>query len=359
LFSVILGMWKVDYLIVGQGLAGSCLALELDKRHKTFLVIDNPQPNSASKVAAGLFNPITGKTNQPTWRAKEIFEALRNFYLKAEKILGEKFLVDLPIYRPFFSKQEQMKWPEESNAWISKVSLSSRFPDLINDPFGGIEIGNSGFLKTRAFINAVRKWVATKGGLIEEVFDHAELIPGDKVRYKNVEASQIFFCDGTGVETNLFFNWVPVKKLKGEILIVKTKLPLDVIVNRGVFAVPADEPGTYMMGSTYHHDSTPGNTELGLREVTTNIKKILRNNMEVIGQNWGHRPTTPDRRPMLGTHPNHKNICVFNGLGTKGVSLAPFFSAQLADWLEGKGVLNKEVNIERFYSLYFQSQERV
>jgi len=359
LFSVILGMWKVDYLIVGQGLAGSCLALEFEKRNKTFLIIDNPQPNSASKVAVGLFNPITGKTNQPTWRATEIFKALRAFYREAEKTLQSKFLTELPIYRPFLSSEEQMKWPAESNAWISKVSLSSRFPDLLNDPFGGIEVRNCGFLKAPAFLKAIRHWLTGKENLMEENFDYSELLPGNKIRYKNIETSHIIFCEGTEISVNPFFNWVPVKKLKGEILIVKTKLPSDVIVNRGAFAVPANEPGTYLIGSTYHHDSTPGNTDSGIKQLIDNAKKIIKNELEITGQNWGHRPTTPDRRPMLGTHPKHGNICIFNGLGTKGVSLAPFFAVHLADWLEGKAVLNKEVNIERFYSLYFQSQERV
>ena len=48
-----------DYLIVGQGLAGSCMALQLLKRGKKILVIDQPHTNSSSMVAAGMFNPGT------------------------------------------------------------------------------------------------------------------------------------------------------------------------------------------------------------------------------------------------------------------------------------------------------------
>jgi glycine/D-amino acid oxidase-like deaminating enzyme len=57
----------------------------------------------------------------------------------------------------------------------------------------------------------------------------------------------------------------------------------------------------------------------------------------VTAQDWGFRPTTPDRRPILGSMPDSENVVIFNGLGTKGVSLAPYFSAQLCDWLIGSG----------------------
>ncbi len=55
---------------------------------------------------------------------------------------------------------------------------------------------------------------------------------------------------------------------------------------------------------------------------------------------------------MLGAHPENKNVVVFNGLGTKGVSLSPYFAHHLATWLEGNGDLSTEVNIYRFKALY-------
>ena len=58
---------------------------------------------------------------------------------------------------------------------------------------------------------------------------------------------------------------------------------------------------------------------------------------------------------MLGEHPKQKNLIIFNGLGTKGVSLAPYFSSQLANWLEGNGEIMPEVNIKRFNALYSKS----
>jgi glycine/D-amino acid oxidase-like deaminating enzyme len=73
---------------------------------------------------------------------------------------------------------------------------------------------------------------------------------------------------------------------------------------------------------------------------------------QIIGQEWGMRPTTADRRPVLGQHPEFNQLLVFNGLGTKGVSLAPYFSHTLVQWME-KGIpLHKAVDVTRYKLLY-------
>jgi glycine/D-amino acid oxidase-like deaminating enzyme len=90
-------------------------------------------------------------------------------------------------------------------------------------------------------------------------------------------------------------------------------------------------------------------------ELATRTRELLTLPFEIVDQNWGLRPTSPDRRPMLGHHPNSKNVIIFNGLGTKGVSLAPYFSAQLANWLTGSAEILPTVNINRFKALYSKS----
>jgi glycine/D-amino acid oxidase-like deaminating enzyme len=324
-----------------------------------FLIIDYPDPNSASRVAAGLFNPITGKTNQPTWRATEIFEALAAFYHKAETNSGEKFIRSIPIYRPFLSVAEQVKASAVTSPWVAGVSVQPKYPGVIHNPLGGLDLRGSGYLNTKIFLKAVKELLQAGDQYREEVFDHGAMLPGEKIQYKDIEASHVIFCEGVKANTNPWFHWAPIKKLKGELLTVRAKLPTEVIFNRGIFAVPAAELDTFLMGSTYTHDPTQGNTDSGINDLLGRAKALFKIDLEWIGQNWGHRPTTPDRRPLLGSHPEYKNLHIFNGLGTKGVSLAPFFAVHLADWLEGKTELPREVNMERFYSLYFQFRERI
>jgi glycine oxidase len=346
---------SVDYIIIGQGLAGSCLALEFLKRNISFLVIDKTNANSASRVAAGLFNPITGKTMEATWRANEIFSFLPEFYKSAEQATDEKLLHTLPIYRPFLSADESKKWEMSPHSFVTKVHLQSQYSTFINDNFGGLELNHCGFLDTNTFLSAVRRLLQQQNSLLEEDFAF-EAFHANSGSYKNYEFKKVIFCDGTAVGKNPFFNWLPIRKLKGETLKIQIDLPQSIIFNRGVFAVPLFEKNNFLVGSTYSHDAQPGNTETGIAELNKKARILLKSDFSILSKTWGHRPTSPDRRPILGCHPEHKNLHVFNGLGTKGVSLAPFFAVQLVSYLQGQSELEPAVNIERFYSLYFQIQ---
>ena len=52
---------QVDFLIVGQGLAGSLLAKELRRRGRSVHVVDDGWKSASSQVAAGLMTPLTGR----------------------------------------------------------------------------------------------------------------------------------------------------------------------------------------------------------------------------------------------------------------------------------------------------------
>jgi glycine/D-amino acid oxidase-like deaminating enzyme len=148
---------------------------------------------------------------------------------------------------------------------------------------------------------------------------------------------------------NKWFKNVPIRPLKGETLLIKTDWEKQVILNRGVYMVRGSSPGQFKVGATYNfNDNSPGTTDQGRVELEEKLKELILFPYEVISQDWGVRPTTPDRRPILGTHPESDRLVIFNGLGTKGVSLAPYFSEVLICWLENKGTLNEEVSVTRY-----------
>jgi glycine/D-amino acid oxidase-like deaminating enzyme len=71
--------------------------------------------------------------------------------------------------------------------------------------------------------------------------------------------------------------------------------------------------------------------------------------IELINHAVGIRPTVKDRRPVLGLHPTLNSIAFFNGLGTKGVMLAPYFANEMVNLLENESYhLPKEVDLNRF-----------
>ncbi len=203
-------------------------------------------------------------------------------------------------------------------------------------------------------MNAVRDFLKRKDAYQEIYFDSEKLkIQTEKIWYDEMEATSVIFCDGVRSKANLFFNWVPIRSLKGETLTISLTERPEVIFNRGVYVVPTKIDNSYMIGATYNPTDTSEEISVAARkELEEKLKALIKIPFAVSHQNWGMRPTTPDRRPVLGPHPEFKNLIIFNGLGTKGVSLAPYFSGLLSAWLDGSTEIPSEVNIERFKSLY-------
>jgi glycine oxidase len=348
---------KIDYLIVGQGLAGSAVALQLIKRRKKILVIDQPHNNTSSRIAAGLFNPLTGRNLKKTWMADPIFSYLPEFYREAERLTAASFLHSIPVYRPFFSVEEQNEWMGKSTDpafadYVNKIS-TEKTSSYINDPFGGLIINHCGYLETSKYVNAVRALLENEDSFLEEVFDQnlLEIFPSH-VKYKNFIAKKIILCEGEKVINSKWFAWLPVIPLKGETLTIRTSEKVEQIINRGVYIVPA-AANELRVGSTYNWDDfSPQPTAEGKKELIEKLKELVHFPYDIIGHDWGMRPTTRDRRPFMGAHPESPSVTVFNGLGTKGVSLAPYLSKIFIDWLEDNTDLNKEVNVNRYKYLY-------
>jgi glycine/D-amino acid oxidase-like deaminating enzyme len=330
------------------------------------MVIDQPQHNRSSIIAAGLFNPITGKLMTKTWQADLLFNELHEFYSQAEKQLEARFFYSQPIYRPFISIEEQNEWMGKSadaslSTYIDKIFTESRYSHQVNDPFGGLMLRQSGYLDTHIFLESVRNKLKNIQSFADEKFEEESLtIHRAHVQYKHITAKKIIFCTGTAqINSNILLN-VPIRPLKGETLLIETTQQPEQIYNRGVFIVPANEINRYRVGSTYESKMlTETVTEAGRLELVMKLNELLKIPFKTVGQDWGIRPTSPDRKPMLGCLNGLENVVVFNGLGTKGVSLAPYFSKHLADWLLGKCKLQPEVNISRFKSLSSKFSEVV
>ncbi|HLT74306.1 MAG TPA: FAD-dependent oxidoreductase [Ohtaekwangia sp.] len=353
---------EVDYIIVGQGLAGSAVAIQLLKRKQRIVVFDEPAANVSSRIAAGLFNPVTGKKMSRTWLADELFPYLATYYREVESMTGSQFFYPMPIYRPFVSVEEQNEWVAKSadpayRNYVQEARVSS-IGSGINDHFGGLMLKQSGYLDTAAYVGAVTRQIAAEGKYIAGKFNSAQVVIGsDNIRYGDIVARRLILC--TGIHSEYWFSWLPITPLKGETVTITAGVPVDLIVNRGVYIVPEKRTGLWKVGSTYFfHDSEPNPTQEGRKELERKLRGLMQSEFEVVDHQWGFRPTTPDRRPLIGKHPEHP-IYILNGLGTKGVSLAPYFSAVMVHWLENSGALQKEVDIERFKSLYWGSPRTV
>jgi glycine/D-amino acid oxidase-like deaminating enzyme len=353
-----------DYIIIGQGLAGTVLSYILQKNGKNILVAEDESPDSASAVAAGIYNPITGKRMVKTWKAAALFPVLEEFYAGMEKDLNTRFLFQHPVYKPFGSIEEQ-------NHWISQTSFADienlvninvpieRYSDFIHNKYGGFETFRSGYMDVSVLVSVFRERLIQTDAYIKKSFDSIDLdFKENHVIWDGISAKRIIFCEGHKVIANPFFNWLPFVFAKGELLTLRIKdFEKHTILNKGVFILPVGND-IYKVGSTYVWDYKDNNiTEEAKAELTLKLEQMIKVPYEIIKQEAGIRPAVKDRRPLLGLHPQFKTLGIFNGLGTKGVSLAPYFALSFYDFLENHIEIDKEVSIERFKQLYYQLKE--
>lgn len=349
---------EVDYIIVGQGIAGTVLADHLIENGFSVLVYDDQVHSNSSRVAGGLYNPITGRKMVKTWLADDLFPYLLTYYQDLETRLKTQFLMDVPIYRPFVSIEELNEWMGKSSdsafqPFIKEVYGASHFGEHIADDFGGLLLGQSGYVDTKQMVGAFRAYLLAKNALVEQSFDtHALELTAEGARYKECSARRVIFCDGPLISSNTYFKWLPLSPVKGELLFIKLAEDFKAIYNRGVFIIPIGN-GICKVGATYdHYNLDLTTTERARKQLIEKLDALIKVPYEVVDQVAGIRPATKDRRPFVGIHPEHSQLGVFGGLGTKGVSLAPFFAKQFVEHLTKSGELKTEVNIQRFFSLY-------
>ena len=346
-------MKTIDYIVVGGGLAGIAFCEQLRAEKKDFIVFDNASQQS-SRVAAGLYNPVILKRFTKVWKAKEQLELALPKYSTLEQLLNVKLNYKLPIYRKFASIEEQNEWFVASDKPILRTFLSVNLvPNTntsINAQYGFGEVLHSGRINTSKLTSTYSSYLKEGDCLKDDEFDHdLILIEKDYIQYKDIEAKYIVFAEGFGLSKNPFFNDLPLNGTKGEMLTIKApQLKMNFILKSSVFIVPLSND-LYWVGSTYDwEDKTHDTTETAKEELVDKVRQIINCDFEVVNQVAGIRPTTKDRRPLVGSHPKHDRLFVLNGLGTRGVMMSPYVAEQLFNHIEKGETLDQEIDIKRF-----------
>ncbi|MFP5470681.1 MAG: NAD(P)/FAD-dependent oxidoreductase [Bacteroidia bacterium] len=351
-------MISVDAIIVGQGLAGSILAEEFSKNNTSFIIIDSGK-NVSSHVAAGLWNPIVFKRITKSWRADELIPQLYETYQNIEKKYTISILENIDVVKLFNSFEEQNDWHAKAQEDDYKNYLSTEKKVAFNEdnfkPHHGYGIvKKAGRVNLSLMLSTMSEYWKNKQQLLQEAFDFSALkMDENSVHYKNISAQKIIFCEGVHVRQNPFFSYVPISLTKGEILHATIQnLHMDFVLNKGFFVYPSAKE-KFVIGATYHwQDESLEPTKQGEEELLEKYHSTLNLPIQNYTISAGFRPTTKDRRPVLGTHPEIKNMFIFNGLGTKGVMIAPYFAKHFVEHLYNHTPLDKEVSIERFKHLY-------
>jgi len=345
-----------DYLLTGQGLAGTIMAHLLIERGRKIKIIDDPSLSSSSKVAGGLFNPVVFKRLVKSWMADEQLLFAESFYHKMESLLGSTFFYKKELLKLFAEEQEIALWnkkrKEEVGKYLSEIHDSSALSSSIEAPMGYASVSGAGYVDVLSFMNLSRAYFKSLKLLVEERFDHSLLKINDVgVSYQQYAAPRIIFCEGHLAASNPWFTWMPFNLAKGEVLTVKIPGYLrEEVVNKGVFILPIGA-GLYKVGATFAWDKLDEvPTEAAKEDLVHRLKKVLKLPFEIVNHQAGIRPTVINRRPLIGVHPDHPQFVMFNGMGSKGVMIGPLFGDHLIEHLENGISLNPEVDIRRFWS---------
>jgi glycine/D-amino acid oxidase-like deaminating enzyme len=348
-------MKQVDYIIVGCGLAGIAFSEQLIAKKKSFVVFDN-QSQQSSVVAGGLYNPVVLKRFTSVWKSKEQLNLALPMYKQIEEKLHITIDNKIPVYRRFTSLEEQNNWFLASDNVLLAEHLSPKI--IKNDnphiqaEYGFGKVLNTGRIQTNVLNQSYKKYLFENKQLIEEAFNYNELQKIDNgFLYQKYSTTHIVFAEGFGLKQNPFFNYLPIKESKGELLTIHAPdLKIDFVLKSSVFVLPLGND-LYHIGATYNWtDKTNNITKEGREELLNKLKTFLVCDFEVVNQVAGIRPTVKDRRPLVGKHPEMNNMYVLNGLGTRGVMIGPYVAKQLFNYIENNSELNPEININRFSS---------
>jgi glycine oxidase len=348
-----------DYIIIGQGLSGTAIAQQLSSQKKSFIIFDALDPNQASRIASGIWNPVTLKRMKLSWLAIEMLPLIQPFYRDAENLFNANFIEPLKVNRLFAAPEETNDWIEKSDQPIFDELINARIQQnknkYITSKYGFGEVAVSGRIVTETWLDAARNYFKENKIILEETFDFELLkTSAEGVAYKNINAKGIIFCEGMHAAfKNPYFKYIPYSVTKGEVLEIKCPdLNLDKIINSGVFILPLGDD-LYKIGATYdwdNHDFKP--TETAREELTSKLEKFMTAPYDIVSQSVGVRPTIRDRRPLLGTHPEIPSVHIFNGMGSRGVYMAPYLSEMFTNFLLDGKPMHKEADIARFNKLY-------
>lgn len=348
-------MREFDYLIIGQGVAGTCLALHLERLGKRFLILDQGHAHASSMVAAGYMHPITGRRIVKSWMADTLFPFAAEFYRREESVHGKKW------YHPMDSI-EVIVDDKTVNDWLSRTEEPDVRKYLSAQTVSGYEhvlrhyrrlfrVTGGGWVDLPGFLTYHRSRWSDSGQLSEGVIDYSTESPLESwLDAHSYQPRNIVFCEGQQARLNPFWNWLPFEPAKGEILTARIPdFPESDILTQGLFFIPIGDH-CFRVGSTYSWnplDSIP--TDKARQELMDKIERIISCPFEVISHQAGVRPVAKDRRPLVGRHPQREPWFILNGLGSKGSTLAPYLALALLEYIENDKGLPAEADIQQYY----------
>ncbi len=336
---------ETDFLIVGQGLAGSLLAFSLIEKGQRVMVLDNQLEGSSSKVAAGTINPITGHRLNITERFNEYFPVAEAFYKDLEKVLKTQLFNRIQQTRLIKNAGQAEYFKERLNqreyqSLIEKVDNL----DFVEAPYGCADVGSTAVIDTKRLLNSMREWLISQSAYNASKLDYQNLeVEEEFIGYQKIRARKLIFCEGYQAIHNPWLADLPFKLAKGEILTIEQNEKQNSMLSWGNWLVPSTNNSAKLGASFEWGDLDLTTSSSKAEQLLQSLSQYTLRSGRVLNHEVGIRPTTLQRKPFVGPLSNLPNSYCFNGLGSKGCLIAPYFAEQLTSHLLEQTPLPEEV----------------
>ncbi len=355
-----------DVLIMGGGVIGLAIAIELKLRGAKVTVLSRSFQQAASHAAAGMLAP--GAEALPDSPMLELccrsLALYPDWIRKLEDLSGDNaHYWSCGILAPLFTEPTDLSAanPRQVNRiWLDRSAIHLSQPGLSPDVMGGWWYPDEGQVDSRALMQVLHHTAELLGVEIREgiAVTAIQQQQGQVVSVRTAagdwQAGHYVLATGAWTPELLP---VPVQPRKGQMLSVKVPqvegLPLHrVLYGEQSYIVPRQD-GRIVIGATSESVGfTPNNTAGGIQTLLNGALRLYPSLRDYAIQEcwWGFRPMTPDELPILGPS-LCENLTLATGHHRNGILLTPITAQLIADriWHQSVDPLLKSFSWERFY----------
>ena len=318
----------LDCIIVGQGIAGTSLSIELEKEGFNIMIIKDKHKSYASKIAAGLIQPISGKFLTLNKFIHNHFDTIINFYKDLEVLTKSSFFKKANTYLYLNYTQEKIyKKKSKKTVFSELLSPVLAKQDYSNHSQNAYKLSNCFLVDTHTIFKSVESYFINKKKLLYDNFDEAYLeIKHDYISYKQKKAKYIIFCTGSNSNNLSYFNPFSFQQVKGEVLTLNQKNHnINYIIQNDKWCVPISD-NQFKFGSTYIHDNYIFPKEESWKTLVNSLNGFGFNQNSVTSIQSGIRLFGKNYLPSIGFLKHQQRLGLFSGFGSKGFSFAPIMA---------------------------------